>query len=100
MANPAGYLYRVGVSSVRPLKEMAPLTETAVWEDPLVEPGLTGGLASLTEMQRVSVVLHHSFDWTHQEIAEFLDMSVSSVRNHIDRAMRKLRAALQVVVDG
>jgi RNA polymerase sigma-70 factor (ECF subfamily) len=65
-----------------------------------VEPQLEAGLARLSELQRTTVVLHHSFAWTHQEIAELLDLSVSTVRSHIERGMDKLRSALRVAVDG
>jgi DNA-directed RNA polymerase specialized sigma24 family protein len=100
MANPAGYLYRVGVSSVKPQRVERVLLEPVEWADPWVEPGLEAGLARLTGLQRTTVVLHHSFAWTPQEIAEMLGVSVSTVRRHIERGMQKLRSALGVVVDG
>jgi RNA polymerase sigma-70 factor (ECF subfamily) len=100
MENPAGYLYRVGVSSVRPRRAEQVLVESVAWSDPWVEPQLEAGLARLSELQRTTVVLHHSFAWTHQEIAELLDLSVSTVRSHIERGMDKLRSALRVAVDG
>lgn len=102
MENPVGYLYRVGTSSAR--VQLAPMTFELVGDvaserglvEPLVEPGLEAGLDTLSEAQRVAVVLRHSFEWTYAEIAELLEVSVSSVRNHLDRAMTKLRAALEV----
>jgi DNA-directed RNA polymerase specialized sigma24 family protein len=45
------------------------------------------------------VVLHCSFDWTYAEIAEVSDMSVRSVRTHMDRGLAKLRKALEVSAD-
>jgi RNA polymerase sigma factor (sigma-70 family) len=100
MANPAGYLYRVGISSARTARPQRVLVEPADWSDPWIEPRLEEGLARLSELQRTAVVLHYSFAWTIQEIADLLDVSVSSVRRHIDRGMHKLRSALRVVVDG
>jgi RNA polymerase sigma factor (sigma-70 family) len=100
MENPVGYLYRVGVTSVKPRRKQQVLAEPAQWSDPWVEPNLEKGLARLSDLQRTTVVLHHSFAWTYLEIAEVLGVSVSTVRNHIDRGMQKLRSALKVVVDG
>jgi DNA-directed RNA polymerase specialized sigma24 family protein len=40
------------------------------------------------------VVLVHCFAWTPVEVAELLDVSVSTVRNHLDRGMKRLRATL------
>jgi RNA polymerase sigma-70 factor (ECF subfamily) len=95
--NPAGYLYRVGVSSARPRRLEGPIeTWGSDWHEPWIEPGLETGLASLSATQRTTVVLRHSFGWTYQEIAELLDVSVSTVRNHLDRGMEKLRTALKV----
>ena len=62
--------------------------------------GLERSLATLSESQRVAVVLRHSFDWTHGEIAEVLGVSVRTVRSHLDRGMGKLRSELEVTVDG
>ena len=100
MENPAGYLYRVGVSSVRPRKRPPVLEPQHSYSEPWAEPALEGGLARLSDAQRVAVVLHHSFSWTYEEVAALLEISVSSVRTHIARGMSKLRAALEVVVDG
>lgn len=100
MANPAGYLYRVGISSSRNIRPQRVLVETVEWSEPWIEPRLEEGLGRLSDLQRTAVVLHFSFAWTLKEIADLLDISVSSVRRHIDRGMHKLRSALRVVVDG
>jgi RNA polymerase sigma-70 factor (ECF subfamily) len=99
MSNPAGYLYRVGVSSVRPVAEAKSPAESRVWAEPWVEPHLAAGLRALSDLQRTAVVLHHSLSWTYPEIAELLDVSVSTVRNHIDRGIAKLRLTLGVDAD-
>lgn len=100
MDNPAGYLYRVGVSSFQPVRVPRPLAEPPGWDEPWVEPSLEAGLDTLSDMQRTSVVLHHSLGWTHEEIAELLEVSTSTIRNHIERGMAKLRSVLRVAVDG
>jgi RNA polymerase sigma factor (sigma-70 family) len=63
---------------------------------PWIEPALPAALEALTSQQRVSVVLAHGFGWTQREIAELLEISTSTVQNHIERAVAKLRVALEV----
>lgn len=95
VANPVGYLYVVGRRSVRRRRLRIPL-DRPTWSEPWIEPALAGGLRSLTSHQRAAVVLHHAFGWTLEEVAEALGVSVSTVRNHISRAMGKLRSVLEV----
>ncbi len=100
MANPIGYLYRVGQTSAgrqhRPQpvpSHVEPATRAGM---PWVEPDLEPALQSLSEHQRVAVVLCHGFGWTHREVAELLELSPSSVQNHVERAVAHLRRALHV----
>jgi DNA-directed RNA polymerase specialized sigma24 family protein len=93
MANPAGYLYRVGSSRSRPRRAryLAPVASSS---EIGFEPGLEPALARLTDKQRAAVVLVHGCGWTHQEVADALGISRSSVGTHIDRAMARLREEL------
>lgn len=95
MENPIGYLYRVGCSRSRlrsgPLPIVTP-PAGANW----FEPGLAPALAGLSERQRGAVVLVHGFGWTHQEVADALGISRSSVAVHLRRAMHNLRRDLGV----
>lgn len=98
MDNPAGYLYTVARSRVRfdrPLGDR--LTEDLAGPDhePSVEPALVQLLASLTKRQRVAVYLVHGCRWPVPEVAELLGISVSSVRNHADRGLAKLRRQME-----
>lgn len=100
MENPAGYLYRVGQTAAR--REFRPqgyLPHTAVDGDPVFEPGLVPALESLTESQRVGVVLVHGLGWTLRETADLLGVEVSTLRTHIKRAMAKVRSVMEVNVD-
>lgn len=95
MGNPAGYLYRVGRSRSRPRKERFPAL--AVADDPYgFEPGLRPALAQLSTRQRTAVVLVHGCGWTHQEVADALGVSRSSVATHVERAMTHLRTQMGV----
>ena len=94
--NKVGYLFRVGQSRSRDRK--TPITfERDESSDPWFDPGLISALASLTEHQRVAVVLVNGFDWKLREVAELLDVGVSTVQSHVERGMRSLRNALEVV---
>jgi len=42
------------------------------------------------------VLLVHGYHWTYREVAELLEVSVSTVQAHVDRGMSKLREALGV----
>ena len=94
--NKVAYLFRVGQSKSRDRK--TPVTfERGDSSDPWFDPGLAPALGSLTEHQRVAVVLVNGFDWKLREVAELLNVGVSTVQSHLERGMRSLRNALEVV---
>ena len=100
MENPAGYLYRVGQSRLRWYRRRAPaVVMPASPSDHWFEPDLAPALAELTRPQRVAVVLCHGFSLTHREVASLLDVSPSTVQNHVERGLAKLRARLEVSAD-
>jgi RNA polymerase sigma-70 factor (ECF subfamily) len=102
MENPAGYVYRVGERAGRRLArrpEMRIDFSIPDDEQPMVEPGLAPALASLSERQRLVVVMVHALGWTHRETAEFLGLSTSSVQKHLERGLSRLRHSLGVEVD-
>ena len=102
MENPAGYVYRVGERAGRKLArrpEMRIDFSIPDDEQPMVEPGLAPALASLSERQRLVVVMVHALGWTHRETAEFLGLSTSSVQKHLERGLSRLRHSLGVEVD-
>ncbi|HMJ76826.1 MAG TPA: sigma factor-like helix-turn-helix DNA-binding protein, partial [Iamia sp.] len=63
---------------------------------PDVEPGLAGALAALPERQRVAVYLQVGCRWSTPEVADLLGVSVSTVRNHTERGLTRLRRELGV----
>ena len=93
MENPMGYLYKVGRDKGRRMLRRRPPVLLPVQGSvlPMVEPALPKALASLSERQRTTVMLVHSFEWTLSEVAEVLGLSKSSVRNHLQRGMDSLR---------
>lgn len=94
MDNPTGYLYRVGQSRTRPRKQPVMFPAPGRNGVPDVEPRLPAALTALTERQRVCVVLVHGYEWTHQEVADLLGVSRSSVQNHLERGLASLRGVV------
>ena len=95
MTNPVGYLFRVGQSRSRRYRRRAPvLPAVPPAEFPDIDPRLPGVLATLSHQQRAAVLLVHAHGWTQTETADALGCSVSTLRNHLDRGMRRLRASL------
>ena len=96
MENPLGYLYRVGQSKSRrlwPRRVTFPVGPEH--REPWVEPGLPLALNKLSARQRQVVVLVHGFEYTHQEVADLLGLSRSSIQNHVERGLARLRAELE-----
>jgi len=100
MANPAGYLYRVGQSRSRPRRQRPEMFPAPVALGlPDIEPELAAALVELTERQRVCVALVVGHRYTNDEVAELLGISKSSVRRHVERALGHLRDRLGVTDD-
>ena len=95
--NPAGYLFGVGRNKARRRRR----TRTLLPAPPgghefFVEPVLPDALNSLSDRQRVAVLLVHGDGWTYSEVAELLGLSVSTVQQHAERGMSKLRKHIGV----
>jgi RNA polymerase sigma factor (sigma-70 family) len=99
MDNSIGYLYRVGQSRTRPRREPELFPPLPTAQAPWTEPELPRALARLSERERVAVVLVNGFGWTLREVAEMIEVSVSSVQSYLERGLRKLRDALGVTED-
>jgi len=104
MDNPAGYLWRVGQTSVRraagrrrPWPGLDP--EAATGGEHAYEPGLTRALAGLSERQRAAVLLVHGYGYPLAEAAGLLGCRVRTLRNHLDRGLAKMRLTLGATVD-
>jgi DNA-directed RNA polymerase specialized sigma24 family protein len=96
---PVPYLFKVGRSRTRARKTRA-IFDIPAHHDPHVEPKLATALVSLTEHQRVAAVLVHGYGWTMREVAELHDIAVTTVQNHLDRALAKLRKTMEVHLEG
>lgn len=97
MNNPVGYLFRVGQNAGRRMARQRPLFPTPdPGELPEFDPALLPALAGLPEQQRVTTVLVHGYGWSMVEVADFLEVSHSTVRTHLARAMASLRQVMEV----
>lgn len=99
-SNPGGYLYRVAKrrtwrqGRVR-LVPADPPADDSRW----VEPGLDAALGSLSDMQRKVVYLIEGLGLSQREVADLLSIRRSSVRTHLERALKRLRQELGVQID-
>lgn len=63
-------------------------------------PEIEDALMDLTEPIRAVVVLKDVYDWSHTEIAEHLDISVTAAKVRLHRGRKNLRAQLAHLRDG
>lgn len=99
VTNKVAYLYRVGQSATRQLDtKPIPIDVLRAVETnlPEVTPELLPSLARLSPQQRTTVVLVHAFGWPQADVAELLEINPSTVREHLRRALERLRADLEV----
>ena len=99
MQRPVGYLYRVGQSKSRRRRAPPPDPVVPASGEPWVEPGLPRALERLSRRQRMAVVLVDAYGWTRTEAGEVMGVSEESVRTHLARGLKKLRASLGVTSD-
>lgn len=96
MANPSGYLYRVGQSAAkRQLRWYR--SPPFLAERPPVDSfdgDVFAALERLKPRQRVAVLLVHGHGASYAEVADVLGVSVAAVTNYVHRGMRQLRRAL------
>jgi RNA polymerase sigma factor (sigma-70 family) len=95
IANPVGYLFRVGQSRTRSRKSPL-LFERPTDPEQWYEPALAALLSELPESQRIAVILVHAYQWTTREVGELLGIKSTTVQTHLARALRKLRSQLEV----
>lgn len=96
--NKVGYLYRVGQTATRRNSTPhAPLASAVAGQEhlPEIDPGLLPALGHLSQQQRTVVVLVHAFGWSQTEVARVLDITPSTLREHLRRAMDRLRNELE-----
>jgi len=95
--NRLGYVYGVGRNMARRSARRRPVfLPVAAERLPEVEPRLPGAIAGLPERQRVVITLVYGYEWTLSEVAELLGTSKTTVQNHAERGLARLRKSLGV----
>ncbi len=104
MANPSGYLYRVGQSQARPHIRWAARRRAFPAGDlpaPTAEAaGLIDvfhALSRLKPEQRTALLLVKSYGYSHRDVAELMRTSEAAVNNLVHRGLLRLRSILEVV---
>ena len=97
MANPVGFLYRVGQSAARRHRSRPIPIDARMFRQhgiPEIDPRLVPALGELSIQQRTTVLLVHAFGWTIREVAALLDVAPSTVQTHLARGLDRLRTQL------
>jgi DNA-directed RNA polymerase specialized sigma24 family protein len=95
MSNPAGYLWQVAKSEARRYtrwnrKPFFPGRLPAMQTE-FTSRDLFLSLGVLSHGERVAVVMVHAHNATYQEVAELLDVPVTTVTNLVHRGLNRLR---------
>ena len=96
--NPLGYVYGVGRNKARRMASpgRAMFLDMPQQLLPHIEPGLPAAIARLPEKQRIVVSLVYGYEWTMSEVAELLGTAKTTVQNHAERGLARLRNTLGV----
>jgi DNA-directed RNA polymerase specialized sigma24 family protein len=96
MANPVGYLFRVGQSRSRKFRTRATpvLPDSAAPEETPPDPALHAALWKLSAKYRTAVLLVHGYGLRYREAAIAMNVSEAALRNYLHRAMAILRQEL------
>lgn len=97
MKYPVAYLFRVGQSAARRYRKRWSMRDRLLEDQqPWFEPALVPALNRLSDRQRTAVILRHGFGHTYSEISDVMGVSIPTVQTHVDRALVKLRKAMEV----
>jgi RNA polymerase sigma-70 factor (ECF subfamily) len=98
-ANPAGWVYRVGLNWARSFLRKRRRTtsspyvdDTPVHDPNPTDPQLASALAALDPKHRSVVVLRYLLDWSVDQTAEALDIAPGTVKSRLHRALTQLGA--------
>ena len=101
-ANPAGWVYRVGLNWARSRRRKwvrevfrSESPEPEALPVPDIDPSLDEALAALPVEQRSVVVLRYLLDWSEFQTAEALEIAPGTVKSRLSRALDRLAVALE-----
>ena len=100
-ANPAGWVYRVGLNWARSRRRKliresfrSESPEAAAPPTPDVDPTLGQALAELPVEQRAVVVCRYLLDWSEFQTAEALQIAPGTVKSRLSRGLDRLAVLL------
>jgi RNA polymerase sigma-70 factor (ECF subfamily) len=95
MDNPTGYVFTVGrtraTRAARRADRLTALVAEPITTDATLDVDLQRALMRLPWEQRVAVMLVHAHGHTYASAAEIMDMPVTSITNHLNRGLARLR---------
>ena len=98
MGNPLGYLFRVGQSHarrwLRSSRRLTALVADPTTADKTIDVDLQRALLRLPWTQRVAIVLVHAHGHTYAEAGRIMDLPVTTITNHVNRGLARLRRNL------
>lgn len=100
LENPGGYLRTSVVNSCRQIirrrdtaRRASPSPAGPTWQATTIE--MHDALFSLSDRQRIAIVLRYFMDWNDQEIADSLQCRPATVRSLLRRGLNQLRKDLR-----
>jgi RNA polymerase sigma-70 factor (ECF subfamily) len=99
-ANPAGWIYRVGMnwatSSIRKRRRetVGDPTDQATIDEDVTDPRLVAAIAGLSLEHRSVIIMRYFLDWSTDDMAEALDVAPGTVKSRLHRALAALATAV------
>jgi DNA-directed RNA polymerase specialized sigma24 family protein len=96
MANPVGYLFRVGQSRSRRHRARRVPSQPQIQQDraDAEYPELHEALWRLPPAHRTAVLLVHGYGYSYHDAAEYMAVSEAALRNYVHRGVTRLRKLL------
>lgn len=99
MANPAGYLFRVGQTyggrTRRRWQSTELLSDVSAVTSDVFDIDLQRSLMRLKPAEWITVMLIHGHGHTYAEVAELLDVPITTIANNLSRGLVRLRHTLE-----
>jgi RNA polymerase sigma-70 factor (ECF subfamily) len=88
------------IDALRNHPESESIDPVRAGESASAAPMISDALLDLSDSVRAVVVLKDVYDWSHSEIADHLDISVTAAKVRLHRGRKELRTRLAALKDG
>ncbi len=88
------------IDELHQMPESSSIDPIRAGESVSAAPLISSALRDLSDSVRAVVVLKDVYDWSHSEIAEHLDISVTAAKVRLHRGRKELRVKLASLKDG